>query len=114
MSKHQKAPSNLKVNLKQPPSSGFYIVNEADRPDHERLAERQPDGTLNYVHPDLRDVECYHGMPMTSATPIEDFGVFIQIQNGTLRGHQLTHSCVKYADGRIRPWQGPASFEFIL
>lgn len=105
----------MKINLEQPPApSGFYIVNETDCPDHIRLAERQPDDTLNYVHPDLRNVKCYRGMPIDWATPIEDFGVFIQIENGTLRGSQLTTSTAKYSDGKERRWQGPAAFEFRI
>ena len=105
----------MSINLDQPPApSGFYIVNETDRPDPERLAERQPDGALNYVHPDLRNVDWYWGMPIDWATPVEDFGVFVEIKDGILRGRQLALSTAKYADGRGRRWQGPAEFQFPL
>lgn len=76
---------------KLPPSAGatyagFFIVNDFDRPDEERIAERREDGKFYYIHPNLRNIKRYRGMTPTNPTPLEDFGIWMEIRDGKFRG----------------------------
>jgi hypothetical protein len=94
--------------------SGFFIVNDHDRPWAVSLAERREDGKFYYAHPMLRDDKRYHGMTPTSPTPIEAFGIRIALMDGMLYGATDPRLPVtaSYSDGRPRKWQGGRSFEF--
>lgn len=92
--------------------SGFFIVNDHDRPSEHHLAERRADGKFYYVHPDLWDVKAFHGMTPTSPTPVKEFGITVEIRHGLLRGDNEFDSRATYRDGRPRRWQGARRFSF--
>jgi hypothetical protein len=72
------------------------------------------DGTLYYIHAELRDKKEFHGMGMDEAVPVEDFGFLLTIENGALHGTQIYDSRAIYPDGRGRRWQGKSAFVIPL
>jgi hypothetical protein len=90
----------------------FVIVNYYDKPCARHIAQRRPDGTYNYIHPDLRDDPAYHGMTPTNPTPLGLFGIQVFVHGGLFHGEQNDQSDATYADGRIRQWQGAQKFHF--
>jgi hypothetical protein len=91
----------------------YFIVNSFDRPCEGMIAFEQPDGRLAYAGwlPRLRE---YDGMDASHATPLEDFGLDIDIQNGWLVGRVVRKSTALYPDGSPRPWQGSEKFSVLL
>lgn len=94
-------------------SDQFFIVNAFDRP-CERLIAQLKDGKLYYIHPELVDNKSYHGMSTVDAVPVEDFGIQLRIENGTLHGIHIFDSRAIYPDGRGRRWQGSSQFSVRL
>ena len=96
--------------------SGFWIVNDTDRPCERHLAERGTDGKFYYVHPTLRDEKAYHGMTPADPTPVEAFGLRVDVKEGKLMGMMdaSVERCATYQDGRPRRWQGSREFSFTL
>jgi hypothetical protein len=94
--------------------SGFFIVNDFDRPDEERIAGKGPDGKFYYIHPSLRDVKLYHGMTPTNPTPLEDFGIRWMVDAGKFVGMLIDECRAAYRDGRPRKWQGVERFSFSI
>ena len=96
--------------------SGFYIVNRYDRPSEEHVAERRADGKFYYVHPSLRRDKRYHGMTPDDPTPLEAFGMLVDVKAGILAVAMcgdLPHTAT-YPDGRKRHWQGRPVFTIRL
>ena len=92
--------------------SEFFIVNDFDRPWEELITERRSDGLLYYIHPRLRNKREYHGMNPTNPTPLKDFGITVEVEDGQFKG-QYTHSpSATYRDGKLRRWQGSTHFSF--
>ena len=89
----------------------LFIVNDFDRPDHRHLTIRNEDGLLYYIHPEL---EKWKGMSVTTATPLEAFGIMHTIEGDLITGELLHPSVATYRDGRPRKWQGPIKFSFIM
>ena len=111
--------SNDNINSQSPAGdradaigSGFFIVNDFDRPDEERIAQRRADGKFYYIHPTLREVKRYWGMTPANPTPLESFGISIALIDGKFRGCHDTESTATYRDGRHRRWQGEHLFSF--
>jgi len=94
------------------PCSGFFIVNDFDRPDEERIAQQRADGKFYYIHPTLRKVKRYWGMTPENPTPLESFGISIALIGGEFRGCHNNESTATYRDGRPRRWQGEGLFSF--
>lgn len=92
----------------------YYIVNEYDRPDGERIAEKRENGKFYYMHPSLRNVKQFHGMTPTNPTPIEDFGIVWSVVDGVFHGKLTNPSIATYKDGKPRRWQGWEEFSFKL
>ena len=94
--------------------SGFFIVNDHDRPWEASLAERREDGKFYYVHPTLRDDKRYHGITPEKPTPVESFGLMVDVKAGALIGLMDDTASVvaTYRDGRPRRWQGSRVFSF--
>lgn len=92
--------------------SEFYIVNDFDRPDERYIAQRRENGKFYYVHPSLIGDKRYHGMTPDRPTPIEDFGIVVEIGGGFFRGRVINSSGATYRDGRPRQWQGEKQFKF--
>jgi hypothetical protein len=88
-------------------SGRFYIVNDCDRPEPRLIAEKI-DGKLWYLNNEIR--ERFPAMPMERATPLEDFGFDLWIENGRLFGKPARESTAKYSDGKPRRWQGEVIF----
>lgn len=88
----------------------LYIVNDFDRPDERHIAAMREDGKLYYIHPYLRDVECYKGMSAKEATPVINFGIDLSIADNLLHGVESQKSIAQYSDGRTRRWQGDKEF----
>ena len=91
----------------------FFIVNKFDRPCEDLIAFKQPDGRLAYAV-DLPRLSGCDGMDARRATPLEDFGLDIDIQNGWLIGRVVRESTARYSDGSTRPWQGSHEFSILL
>jgi len=91
----------------------FFIVNQYDRP-CERLIAQLRDGKLHYIGHGLADDKIYRGMSADSAVPVEDFGIRISVENGTLHGIQTGDSLAVYSNGKSRKWQGASSFSMPL
>ena len=93
----------------------FYIVNEYDRPCERLLAVNKGD-QLYYIHPAFEKAhEGYRrGMSNSCATPIEDFGVELKVENGKIHGEKRRESKASYPRGGTRQWQGSLSFSFDL
>jgi len=51
-------------------------------------------------------------MSMVNATPLEDFGMEVNIEDGVFYCHYENESKAKYPDGRPRFWQGSPRFNF--
>lgn len=90
----------------------LYILDDHDQPCAKLLVHRMSDGTFRYCHPQMRNVKQYHGMTPTSPTPIQDFGVYIKYEKGTIYGELQQPSIATYRDGKPRRWQGEQSFQF--
>lgn len=95
-----------------PPYSGFFIVNDFDRPDEERIAGKGVDGKFYYIHPVLQMVKTYWGMTPENPTPLELFGISIAVIGGEFRGCCNNESTATYPDGSPRRWQGQSLFSF--
>lgn len=95
-------------------ASGLYIVNTFDRPCPEHLAERRADGKFYYVHPALAGDKAFHGMHAIAPTPVEDFGVLVDLKAGIVAGGLCDgiQPVAAYEDNRPRRWQGPKAFAF--
>ena len=91
----------------------FFIVNAVDRPCEDMIAFKQPNGRLAYAV-DIPRLRGYDGMYAGRATPLEDFGLDIDIQNGRLVGRVVRESTARYHDGSPRPWQGSREFDVLL
>lgn len=104
----------LKADCPSATCSGFFIVNTTDRPSEYFLAERRADGKFYYVHPQLRHLKEYWGMTPTDPTPVEAFGLLVDVKAGILVGAVDDSVTVgaTYADGRPRRWQGSRVFSF--
>jgi hypothetical protein len=98
--------------MKQESTSRFYIVNSCDRPDEKHIAEKRRNGLFYYIHPALRHERRYWKMNPLNPTPVFDFGISIEIENGMIRGSLVSPSVAKYGDDRTRKWQGSDSFTF--
>jgi hypothetical protein len=100
--------------MKPKSDSGFFIVNVHDRPSEAHIAEKHEDGKFYYVHPALRHDKRYWGMTPSNPTPIEDFGLMVDVKAGIFVGVQDLSAPVKatYLDGRERRWQGSRTFSF--
>lgn len=92
----------------------LFIVNVYDRPSELFIAERRKDGKYYYVHPDLRREKRYWGMEPENPTPLERFGIEVEIKDGNLHGKKVAKSEAEYTDGRRRLWQGSPEFSFSL
>lgn len=89
----------------------FFIVNDFDRPSEELIAERRGE-FFYYVHPEHTK---YGKMKSPMATPVEDFGVEIEVsEDGHLSGKLLHRSVATYPDGHPRRWQGRDTFNFQM
>lgn len=91
----------------------FFIVNSTDKPCEDLIAFKRPDGRLAYAV-DIQRLREYDGMYAGRATPLEDFGLEIDIQNGRLVGRVVCGSTARYPDGSTRPWQGSREFDVLL
>lgn len=89
----------------------LFVVNTFDRPDQRHITIRKADGLLYYLHPEL---EQWKGMSVTTATPLEDFGVACHVELGILHGIAGGESTATYTDGRPRKWQGAERFSFVM
>jgi hypothetical protein len=91
-------------------------VNTTDRPSEEHLAERRADGKFYYVHPKLRDVKMHWGMKPINPTPVESFGMMVDVKAGILVGarDETAEVTATYSDGRPRRWQGSRMFAFRI
>lgn len=96
---------NTKMKLK------FYIVNEFDRPSARHITIKGKDGKFYYIHPDLRH---WNEMVPTNPTPLEDFGIAMDMLMGNdhIHGKQGSPSVATYEDGRPRQWQDSEEFYF--
>ncbi len=96
------------------PCSGFFIVNIHDRPSEAHIAEKREDGKFYYVHPALRHDKRFWGMTPSNPTPIEDFGMLVDVKAGIFVGVRDDTAPVTatYLDGRERRWQGSRTFSF--
>ena len=94
--------------------SAFRIVNDADRPSESFIAELREDEKLYYISAGLRDQKAFWGMNADQSTPVEDFGIRLEIRNGALFGEAVASSKAKYRDGRVRRWQGRQHFYIPL
>lgn len=104
------------AGCQQEPCSGFFIVNRYDRPSEEHIAERRADGKFYYIHPHLRDQKQFHGMTPSDPTPLEAFGLLVDVKAGIFVGalsNELPHTAT-YGDGRKRHWQGRGTFSFDI
>jgi len=88
----------------------LFIVNDFDRPSPKHITIRKEDGLLYYVHPEL---EKWKGMSVTTAVPLEIFGIECHEELGILHGVQARPSNATYRDTRPREWQGPERFSFV-
>lgn len=91
----------------------FYIVNTFDRP-YERLIAEARKGMLFYVHPEMQAEWKDVPMSMDEATPLEDFGIEVTINEGVFHGDWNKRSTATYPNGRRRFWQGHPQFSFDL
>ena len=89
-------------------------MNSSDRPSEEHIAERRKDGKHYYIHPTLRDKKQFHGMTPSHPTPLESFGLLVDVKGGVFVGVRHGESIATYADGRPRRWQGSQRFSFYL
>jgi hypothetical protein len=89
----------------------LFIVNDFDRPDHKHLTIRKEDGLLYYIHPEL---EKWKGMSVTTATPLEAFGITCHYEHDVLHGVLDGGPTATYRDGRPRRWQGQPRFSFTM
>lgn len=99
---------------REPNLNRFFILNDFDRPAPETIVAKRSDGYY-YIHPKLKYDENHWAMQAGSQlTPIENFGISVEIIANKLFG-ELTHaSCATYRDGKPRLWQGPHLFSFHL
>ncbi len=99
-----------KLKIKSPldaaDCSGFFIVNDFDRPDEERIAGKGKDGKFYYIHPSLRDVKLYHDMTPTNPTPLEDFGIRWMVDGFRLAKEPDREGCPKCARGGWKTVKG--------
>lgn len=104
-------PEDATWELQFPDRSGFFIVDQLDRPCELNIAERGEDGLFRYIHPVRRDMQ-----PMSPAhpTPVEDFGVQMLITGHRFSGCVRGESRAAYSDGRPRRWQGASNFSFEM
>lgn len=72
------------------------------------------DGKLYYIHPELKHIKHYHGMPADLATPLEDFGIKVEFIGNCLEGSKTEKSKAKYSDGKPREWQGQTKFSIPI
>lgn len=100
--------------LRDATCSGFFIVNDFDRPDEERIAGKGKDGKFYYIHPSLRDIKLYHGMRPNNPTPLEDFGIRWMVDAGKFVGMLIDECRATYQDGKPRKWQGAEQFSFSI
>ena len=91
----------------------FFILNAFDRPCEDMIAFKQPDGRLAYAV-DIPRLRGYDGMNAGRATPLEDFGLDVDVRNGRLVGRVVRGSTARYPDGSTRPWQGSSEFNVLL
>lgn len=98
------------MGWKIPPVEGFYIVNCFDRPE-EALIAQEIGGRLWYIAPKFKDYLKGVGFDMDRATPLEDFGLEIEIRNDRLIGKLVRESVAVYHDGKPRQWQGSKTFD---
>lgn len=103
-------------------SSGFYIVNQFDRPDERHVAQ-EIEGKLYYIHPELAGESQYWGMSMEEATPLEAFGLscfHAATGMGTCKQIEWLRCSLErprsatYPDGKLRHWQGASEFRIDL
>lgn len=92
--------------------SGFVIVNDCDCPDERHIAQRLADGRCFYIHPDLCRRKEFWGMRPRRPTPLEDFGIHVEVVSGVLSGKMTGGSVAVYHDGEPRRWQGRKEFQF--
>lgn len=90
----------------------YWIVNQTDKP-CERLITEERDGSLFYIHPEMREEWKDQPMSMSDATPLSDFGIQTKQGDGWLVGVCFPNRCTAtYPDGKPRKWQGSRIFRF--
>jgi len=83
----------------------FVIVNGADRPSQDHVAQVMPNGgECRYLHPRLR---YWQPMGTEEATNMVDFGFGYEIdkKRGTVTFYRARPSDAKYKGGNTREWQ---------
>jgi hypothetical protein len=85
--------------------SGFYIVNDFDKPDERHVAQVVEVGKAQYLHEDLRGFGSLQVDPKWSST-MEAFGFDVDILNGIAHFSLVRDSIATYNDGKPRQWQG--------
>lgn len=94
--------------------SDFRIVNTFDRPCERMIAELRQDGLLYYVHPLMLPKWESMGISAAESTPLEAFGLVVEVSEGILTGKLSRPSWAIYGDGKPRRWQGSPEFSFKL
>lgn len=90
--------------------SKYFIVNDIDRPYERLIAEMQDNGTLCYVHPEMRKYKEYKNMSADRATQLEDFGITAVETENEIFFVKTMNSLAKYSSGEPREWQGSENF----
>ena len=90
----------------------FFIVSEFVRASEFLIAEKGTDGKLRYIHPKTTGEGSWPAMSFRCPTPVEDFGIQIDIEYGALIGRQVGDSNARYHDGHLRKWWGEPQFAF--
>lgn len=92
----------------------FFILNDVECPEPKMVTEKREDGYY-YVHPNLRREKRYWGMRGSeTTTPVEAFGISLELEGNVLRGKLERESTATYRDGRSRLWQGEPKFQIKL
>jgi hypothetical protein len=92
----------------------YAIVNTVELPCR-RLVTESVNGKFYYMaRAEEKNLKAYDGMTPINPTFLEDFGFTIQEvpETNLIHFRQTGPSCAKYADGRLRQWQG--ELDFIL
>ena len=92
----------------------LFITNTFDKPCERLIAELRQDGMLYYVNPLMLPEWEGMGLSANDSTPLEAFGLEMEVSEGNLIGRLVRPSTALYGDGRPRRWQGSPKFIFML
>lgn len=92
----------------------YFIVNTFDKPFERLIAELRQDGMLYYVHPSMLPEWEGIGLSAAESTPLEAFGLEVEVSEGKLTGRLSVPSTATYEDSRPRRWKGSSEFSFKL